>query len=81
MITSEDIRSKNKNIPQNKNPGLNGFTVEFHQTLKELTPIFVKFFQKNRIECYSHTNTREQCYKKRQLQVNMPDEHIAKSSQ
>ena len=45
-IMSMEIQTVIKNLPTNKSPGTYGFTAEFHQKSKELTPILLKLFQK-----------------------------------
>ena len=47
-ITNTEIETViKKNLPQNKNPGPDGFTGELYQTFREeRMPIFLKLFQK-----------------------------------
>ena len=46
-ITSTEIETVIKNLPKNKNTGLDGFTGKFYQTFREeLMPILLKCFQK-----------------------------------
>ena len=45
-MTSTEIKAVIKNLPKTKSPGPDGFTGEFYQKFRDLTPIPLKLFQK-----------------------------------
>ena len=46
-VSTTEIITKTRNLPENKSPGPDGFTAKFYQKFREeLTPILLKLFQK-----------------------------------
>ena len=45
-VINNKIESGIKTLPTKKSRGLDGFTGDFYQTFKELTPIIFQFFKK-----------------------------------
>ena len=92
-ITSTEIETIIKNLPTNKGPGPDDFTVEFQQKFREeITPILLKLFQKILEEgklpnsSYEATITLipqpdKDATKKWKLQANITDELRCKNPQ
>ena len=90
-ITSTDTETVIKKLPTNKSPGSDGFTGKFYQKFREeLTPIFLKLFQKTAEDrtlpnsFYEAAITlipKPKILQKRKLHASIIDEHRCKNPQ
>ena len=91
-IISTEIEAVIKNLPKNKSPGLDSFTGEFYQPIREeLMPVLLKLFQKiveeeifKLIQGGHHHHdfkTRQRQHTNGKVQVNITDEHRCKNPQ
>ena len=70
-ITTNENKALIKKLPTNKSPRLHGFTGEFYQTFKELTPVLLKLFQNN-------SRLPSSFYKAKIILTPKPDKDITK---
>ena len=92
-IKSTEIKTVIKNLPTNKSPGPDGFTIEFYRKFREeLTPILLKLLQKVAelgklpSSFYEATITLipkpdKDATKKGKLQAHITDQHRCKNPQ
>ena len=87
LVTANEIEAVIKELLAHKSPGLDGFTGYFYKVFKEeLTPIFLKLFQKIQEDgrppnCFYEASiilipkSDKDTTKKRKKQANITDEH------